>query len=228
MILSGAIVNGIAVLGGGLIGIIVKKGIPDRLDRSLTQGLGLCVVFVGISGALKGERVIISILAMVIGTLLGEWINIDRQLTRAGYYLQSRLVRGSSDSTFAESFVSCTIFVCVGAMAIVGSMQSGISGNNEILYAKSLIDFVSTIVMTAALGPGAAFASVVVFAYEALLTLSASAVSIYLTTAVVNEMTCVGSLIIMAIGLNMLKVTEIKVANFLIAPFLPILLCHFF
>lgn len=86
---------------------------------------------------------------MVIGTLFGELINIDRQLTRAGYYLQSRLIRGSSDSTFAETFVSCTIFVCVGAMAIVGSLQSGLSGNHEILHAKSLIDFVSTMVMSA-------------------------------------------------------------------------------
>ena len=171
---------------------------------------------------------IISILSMVTGTVLGEWIDIDRQLTRAGHWLQSRLISGASDSTFAESFVNCTIFVCVGAMAIVGSMQSGISGSHEILYAKSLIDFVSTIVMAAALGPGAALASVVVFLYEALLTVSASAVSVYLTTPVVNEMTCVGSLIIMAIGLNMLKVTEIKVANFLIAPFLPILLCRLF
>lgn len=165
---------------------------------------------------------------MVIGTLFGELINIDRQLTRAGYYLQSRLIRGSSDSTFAESFVSCTIFVCVGAMAIVGSLQSGLSGNHEILYAKSLIDFVSTMVMAAALGPGAALASVPVLLYEAALTLSAGAVSVFLTTPVVNEMTCAGSLIIMAIGFNMLKITDIKVANFLLAPFLPVLLCHFF
>ena len=147
MILNGALINGAAVLAGGLAGSALKKGIPERLDRTLTQGLGLCVVFVGISGALKGEQVIIAILSMVIGTLFGELINIDRQLTRAGYCLQSRLIRGSSDSTFAESFVSCTIFVCVGAMAIVGSLQSGLSGNHEILYAKSLIDFVSTMVM---------------------------------------------------------------------------------
>ena len=209
MILNGALINGAAVLVGGLAGSALKKGIPERLDRTLTQGLGLCVVFVGISGALKGEQVIIAILSMVIGTLFGELINIDRQLTRAGYSLQSRLIRGSSDSTFAESFVSCTIFVCVGAMAIVGSLQSGLSGNHEILYAKSLIDFVSTMVMAAALGPGAAL-------------------SAFLTPPVVNEMTCVGSLIIMAIGFNMLKITDIKVANFLLAPFLPVLLCHFF
>lgn len=218
MILNGALINGAAVLAGGLAGSALKKGIPERLDRTLTQGLGLCVVFVGISGALKGEQVIIAILSMVIGTLFGELINIDRQLTRAGYCLQSRLIRGSSDSTFAESFVSCTIFVCVGAMAIVGSLQSGLSGNHEILYAKSLIDFVSTMVM----------ASVPVLLYEAALTLSAGAVSAFLTPPVVNEMTCVGSLIIMAIGFNMLKITDIKVANFLLAPFLPVLLCHFF
>ena len=228
MILNGALINGAAVLAGGLAGSALKKGIPERLDRTLTQGLGLCVVFVGISGALNGEQVIIAILSMVIGTLFGELINIDRQLTRAGYCLQSRLIRGSSDSTFAESFVSCTIFVCVGAMAIVGSLQSGLSGNHEILYAKSLIDFVSTMVMAAALGPGAALASVPVLLYEAALTLSAGAVSAFLTPPVVNEMTCVGSLIIMAIGFNMLKITDIKVANFLLAPFLPVLLCHFF
>ena len=219
MILNGALINGAAVLAGGLAGSALKKGIPERLDRTLTQGLGLCVVFVGICGALKGEQVIIAILSMVIGTLFGELINIDRQLTRAGYCLQSRLIRGSSDSTFAESFVSCTI---------VGSLQSGLSGNHEILYAKSLIDFVSTMVMAAALGPGAALASVPVLLYEAALTLSAGAVSAFLTPPVVNEMTCVGSLIIMAIGFNMLKITDIKVANFLLAPFLPVLLCHFF
>jgi uncharacterized membrane protein YqgA involved in biofilm formation len=227
MIILGALVNGIAVLIGSTIGLFLKKGLPDSIKNSLMQGLGLCVLFIGISGLLVGKNITVTIVSITIGIILGEIIDIDKRLNSLGDKLQSIFSNSSSGSNFAEGFVSCTLIICVGAMAIVGSIQSGLTGNNETLFAKSLIDAVVVLVMSSTLGVGVCFSGFVVFAYEALLTLMASFVSPFLTTSVINEMTAVGSLLIIGIALNMMEITKIKVANFLLAPFLPIVILWF-
>jgi len=222
MILSGAIVNAGAVLIGGIVGSLLKNGISERLNKTLTQGLGLCVLYVGISGSLKGENIIIAILSVVIGCFIGEKMDLDNKFEKFGTKLMSRISKQEDSAHFAEGFINCTLFVCVGAMAIVGSLQSGLAGNHEVLYSKSLIDAAAVLVMAAAFGVSTCFAALPVLLYESILTLSARAISPYLSDSMMNEMTCVGSLLIIAISLNMLKLTDIKIANFLPAPFLPI------
>lgn len=227
MIILGALVNGIGVTIGSIIGLFLKKGLPDSIKNSLMKGLGLCVLYIGISGSLKEKNIIIAIVSMTIAIILGEIIDIDKRLNNLADKLQSIFSKSSSDNSFAEGFVSCVLIICVGAMAIVGSMQSGLAGNNETLFAKSLIDSVIALVMSSTLGIGVCFSGLAVFAYEALLTLMSSFISPFLTSTVINEMTSVGSLLIIAIALNMMEITKIKVANFLLAPFIPILILKF-
>ncbi|KRK98500.1 putative membrane protein [Secundilactobacillus odoratitofui DSM 19909 = JCM 15043] len=222
MMLFGAIANGLAVALGGGIGLVFKRGIPERIKTLVMQSLGICVMYVGISGSLKGNNTVYVVLSLVIGAIIGELIDFDRQFNRMGDWLARRLNTGS-ESSISEGFVTGSLFVCVGAMAIVGSLQSGMAGNNSILYTKSMIDGIFILVLATTLGIGVIFAAVPVIGYEAILTLLAKWVAPLFTQTVINEMTCVGSLLILVIGLNMLKLTNIKVANLIVAPFLPIL-----
>lgn len=224
-IFSGVIANSLAIAVGGIIGVFLKKGIPERMNRLITQGLGLCVLYVGIAGLLKGDNTIVVVLSIVIAAVIGDLLNLDGKLKQLGDFIQSR-VKGKSP--ISEGFVTTSLFVCVGAMAIVGSMESGISGNHETLYAKALIDGVLAVILASAMGIGVALASLSILVYEGILTLSAGLISGYLTTPVVNEMTSVGSLLIIAISFNLLKITDIRVANLILAPFLPILLMTIF
>ena len=224
MILTGAIANGIAVLTGGLLGTLCKKGISDRFNRRLSDGLGLCVVCNGITGIFSGDNMIVMVCSIVIGVAIGYFLKIDYRLNRLGDFLQNKLEKGDEMTSFSEGFITCSLFACVGAMAIVGSLQSGLEGNHETLFTKSLIDGFVAFTMAAALGAGVCLSALPVFLYEAALTLCAHSVAPFLTDTVIGEMTCVGSLLILALGLNMLKLTDIRVADFLLAPVLPVFL----
>lgn len=226
MILFGALVNAICIFLGGFIGIILKKGLPVRINDCVMNGLGLCVIYIGISGALKGENVVIAILSMTAGAIIGSIIDIDGSLNKAGRYIENKFTK-NSDGRFTEAFISFSLLVCVGAMAIVGSLESGLNGNHSTLLAKSLIDGIAAVVMASTMGVGVIFAGICVFIYEGALSLTASLMTGVLTETVINEMTCVGSLLIMAIGFNMLKITNIKIGNYLLAVFFPILFCLF-
>ncbi|OPZ71602.1 MAG: putative membrane protein YdfK [Firmicutes bacterium ADurb.Bin456] len=228
MILTGVLANAGAVLLGGIAGVSLRQGFPERLNKVLMQGLGLCVLYVGISGTLAGKQVLVTVLSIVLGAALGEWLDLDRWLNRLGDFLQSRFSTGPSRGSFAEGFINATLFACVGAMAIVGSLQSGLNGNHETLLTKALIDGVVMAVMASTLGIGVCLAAVPVFLYESFLTLSARAVAGYLTTPVINEISCVGSLLIVAIALNMLQLTRIKVANLIPAAIMPVFLFMLF
>ncbi|QNM04538.1 DUF554 domain-containing protein [Qiania dongpingensis] len=226
MILTGVGVNTAAIVIGALAGILLRKRISSELGDFLGQGLGICVIYVGIKGSLAGENTMITILSMVIGGILGHSLDFDRHMEHLGIYAQKKLRQGDGSSRFAEGFVSYSLLVCVGAMAIVGSMQSGMNNNHEILFSKALIDGVMAVVMAAALGIGVGFAAIPVFLYEGVITLASSFVAVYLTENVINEMACAGSLLIIMLGLNMMKLTKIKVANYLLTPFIPIILCQ--
>lgn len=223
--LIGVIVNAAAVAAGGILGSILHKGIPEKMNQLMMQGLSLCVLYVGISGSLEGNNTIVVVLSIVFGAVIGELFNLDGKLQSFGDFLQSKV---KSDNPISEGFITCSLFVCVGAMAIVGSLQSGLTGNNETLFTKGLIDGIIAMIMASTMGIGVAFAAVPLFIYQGILTVSAGAISGYLTMDVINEITCTGSLLIIAIAFNMLKLTNIKTANLLLAPFLPILFCRFF
>lgn len=227
MMLFGALANGLAVIIGGSIGLAFKQGISERVKTLVMQSLGICVVYVGISGSLKGNNTIFVVISMVLGAIAGELLDFDHQFNRFGDLLEMKLgMKG--DNHFSEGFVTATLFICVGAMAIVGSLQSGMANNNSVLYTKSMIDGIFVLILATTLGLGVAFSSISVVVYESTLTLLAKWVAPLLTHTVINEMTCVGSLLILIIGLNMLKLTQIKVANLLLAPFIPILLYAIF
>lgn len=226
MPLIGAAVNAGAIFLGSLCGLVFKKGIPERIQQGLTAALSLCVLFIGIKGCVSGENVLITAVSLAVGTLIGEIINIDKQLNRFGDFLQRKLSK-DKNSSFGEAFVSATLFTCVGAMAVVGSIEAGMLGKFDTFYAKALLDCVFILIMTVTLGFGCFFSGFAVFVYEALLTLGASFISSFLTDSMINEMSCVGSVIIIAIALNTMKITKIKVGNLLPSAFMPMLLCLF-
>lgn len=223
----GTIVNCLAILLGGGLGLLLKKGLPEKLSTTVMQGVGLVVVYIGISGALKGENILLATIAMVAGGLLGTLLDLDGLVNRFAHWMERKLVKDpASAGTFGEGFVNATLLFCVGAMAVVGSLNSGLSGDHAVLFTKSVLDGVSSVVFASAMGAGVLLSALPLLFYQGSITLLAQTLSPVLSTVAVNEMTCVGSLLIIAIGLNLLKITNIKVMNFLPAIFLPILLCR--
>lgn len=227
MILKGAIVNAIAVFAGSAAGLLLKKGLPERMGDSIMKALSLCVIYIGISGAFEGENILIAILSMALGTVIGEGLDLNQKLEHLGDWLQNRFRSKDSKVSVAEGFVSSSLLFCTGAMTIVGSMQSGLSLDHSTLFAKSLIDGIAAIVLASSLGYGVVFSGIFCLVYEGLLAIGAQFIEPFLTTAVINEMTCVGSLLIVGVGINMLFKNKITVMNSVPAVFLPILLCHF-
>jgi len=224
----GTIVNAIAILVGGAIGLLLKKGIPERVSGGIMQGLGLVVIYIGISGMLKGQNPLIATISIVIGGVIGMIFDFDGRFNRFVNGLEQKLaVKGDGGSRFSEAFITTTLLYCVGAMAVVGSLNSGLTGNHEVLYTKSILDGVSAVVFASTLGAGVLLSAVPLFLYQGAITLMAQFLAPVLSDAAVAEMTCVGSLLILAIGLNLLKVTKIKVLDFILAIFLPIALVLF-
>ncbi len=218
----GTIVNCVGVIIGSTVGLILKKGLPDRLSDAIMQGLALCVMYIGISGAMEAQNILVVILSMAVGTLIGEGIDLDKQLGKLGDRLERSA--GKSDGSIAKGFVAASLLFCVGAMTIVGSLQSGLTGNHETIFAKSLIDSIAAIVLTATFGIGVMLSAVFVLVYQGAITLCAGMLAPVLTDTIIAEMTCVGSLLIIGLSLNMLKVTKLKVMNFVPAIFMPILI----
>ena len=223
----GTIVNTAAILLGTLLGLLLKKDLPERFQDVIMKGLALCVLLIGISGALKGENTLIAILSIAIGAIIGEIIDLDRRLNNLGQLLEARFSKGDGEQTVARAFVTSSLLFCVGAMAIVGSLQSGLTGDHEMIYTKSMLDGISSIIFASSLGYGVVFSAVAVFVYQGAIVLLAQWIAPFLSDAVIAEMTCTGSLLIIALSLNMLGLTRIKVANYLPALLLPILLCLF-
>ena len=225
MVLLGSFVNGIAVVLAGIVGAFIGKRLPKRICDTVMHGMALCIIFIGVDGALSGDDTLVMIISIAIGAVLGEIINLDKWLNRFGDFLQSKLSRG--EGRFGEGFATATLLICVGAWAITGAMDAGLRGEHTSFYAKAVVDGVACCIMATTLGIGVALSGVMLFIYQGGLALASTLVEPYLTTAVVNELTAVGSLLIIAIGLNMLGLTKIKVVNLLPAVFIPILLCQF-
>lgn len=234
----GTIVNSVAIVLGGAIGMLLKKGLPKKIADTLMIGLGLCTLYIGISGCLAGENTLVLIVSMVIGTIIGEAVDLDDKINRLGQFLERKFGGKKSDVpvtvsqgrkvSLAEGFVTSSLLFCVGAMAIVGSLQSGLTGNHETLYAKSVLDFVAAIIFASTLGAGVMLSASLLFIYQGSITLLAQFIEPFLTEAVIAEMNCVGNVIIIGLAMNMLGISKFKVMNFVPAIFLPILLCRFF
>ncbi|HBQ62886.1 MAG: DUF554 domain-containing protein [Trichococcus flocculiformis] len=223
----GSLVNSAAIILGGSIGLALKKGLSDRIASAVMNALALCVLYIGVSGMLKGENILITILSMVFGTLVGEWIDLDKKINQLGDEIESRVSSENKEHSVSNGFVTASLLFCVGAMAIVGALQSGLTGNHDTLFAKSLIDGIAAIVMASSLGIGVLLSAGLILVYEGGITLFANVLAPLLTDSVINEMTCVGSLLIVGLALNMLKLTNLKIMNYAPAVFFPILFGYF-
>lgn len=220
----GTIVNSLVVIIGSLLGVTLKNGIKKEYQNTIMDGIGLAVVLIGVSGGIQSENIVLVVVSLAIGGLIGEILDIDARLDRLGNKAQK--VFGKGDSNFSKAFVNATLIYCIGAMAIVGALESGLTGNHETLFAKSALDGISSIIFASAMGIGTAFSAIAIFIYQGSITLLASYIKDILTAEVINEMSAVGGVLIIAIGLNLLNIKRIKVANMLPAIFIP--LVYFF
>lgn len=223
------LINAALILLGSLLGVAFKHLISERLSKVLTSALALCVLGIGINGMIGTNDTLCVILCMVTGTLIGEAVDIERRLEDAGNLLRRTLVRNQQTSSFTEGFVTASLLYCVGAMAITGSIEAGLNHNYSILISKGVLDGVSAISFTAAMGMGAAFSVFPLLIYQGAITLLASVVGPYLGEAVITEMSAVGGTIIVALGINMLELgkDKLKAGNMLPAIFLPIVYLPF-
>ncbi len=225
--LTGTIVNALGILGGTAVGLLLGRLIPERLGDAVTKGVALCVFYIGVSGMLADENTLVMIVSMVLGIIIGELLRLDDRLNALGNAIERKFAAYGIRGRVSEGFVTASLLFCVGAMAIVGSLESGLSGNHGTLYAKAVLDTVSSVVYASTMGFGVALSAIPVFLYQGAITLGASLLSPMLTDVVVAEMKAVGSLLIVALSLNMLGLTRIKVMNAVPAVFFPILLCTF-
>ena len=212
---SGVLVNVGTVIVGSTIGLILKKQIPEKLTSAVMTTIGLCTIAIGVSGVIKGENQLVMIISLVLGTIAGTLIDIDDKLSKLGDTLQKKKKKSSDNATFSQGFVTASLLFCVGAMTIVGSMNAGISGDNQMLYTKSLLDLISATMLSASLGFGVMVASVFVLVFQGGLVALSMVLGNFLSDFAVNELVCAGSVMIIALGLNLTGITKIKVANLL-------------
>jgi len=225
--LTGTLVNCGGVIAGTALGLLLGKLIPAHLSDSVIKGVALCVFYIGVSGMLASENTLVMIVSMVLGTIVGELLRLDDHLNALGDKIEKSFARHGLRGRVSEGFVTASLLYCVGAMAIVGSLEAGLTGNHETLFAKSILDAVSSVVYASTMGFGVALSAIPLLLYQGTITLGASLLSPVLTDVVIAEMKAVGSLLIVALSLNMLGLTKIKVMNSLPAMFFPILLCTF-
>lgn len=245
MLCLGTLINVGTILAGSTAGMLLKKIFPERITDTLLQGVGLSSMIIGLSGTLAGAFTIIDggistryimlmILSLAIGGLLGELIRIEDGLAAFAGFVEARASGGkersqehpdtaSDTASFARGFITATLVFCVGSMAIVGAIEEGINNNSDILIAKSILDGITSMILASTMGIGVLFSAITVGLYQGSITLLASVIAPYLGEAVIAQMSLVGSVLIMAIGLNILKIAKIKVGNFLPAIFIPLI-----
>ena len=227
MILTGTIVNSAAIVAGSIAGLLLGKFIPERFSDAMEKGAALCVLYIGVDGMLAGENTLVAILSISIGAILGELLQLDEHMHQLGDWVEQKFGGKGSKTSLSEGFVTASLLFCVGAMAIMGALDSGLTGDHATLYAKSTLDGITSIVYGSTMGAGVALSGVAVFLYQGLITLCASFIAPFLSDVVIAEMKCVGSLLIIGLSFNMLGMTKIKVMNYVPAVFFPILLCTF-
>lgn len=233
MIGIGTIVNALAIIAGAAVGMLIKSGLPKRFKDLIMQAIGLAVIIIGLSGTLQGifflddqgrlgsNHIMLMIFSLVIGGILGELLDIEGKLEQVGNWFQHKLA--AKEGNFAQGFITASLMYCVGAMAIVGALRDGLSANPIILFSKSILDGVTAVIFAASMGLGVAFSAAPVFIYQGGITLLAGVLRPLLTEALISQMSLVGSVLIMAIGLNILEIKKIRVCNLLPAVFIPLL-----
>jgi uncharacterized protein len=221
----GTWVNFFAILIGSIIGLILHRGISAKMSTTLMKGLGLIIILIGIKGALEVQNWPILIISMAVGALIGEWIDIEARLESFGQTIESKFAK-KSKGTFAQGFIMASLMFGVGAMAIIGALKNGLNNDPTMLYTKSLLDFISSIILSSTLGIGVMFSAFVILVYQGGITLLSIFIQPWLNLypMMVVDIGVVGSVVIIGLGLKMMKISDIKVANLIPAIFMPILL----
>jgi len=228
--LVGTLVNTGTVILGSLIGLLLGNILPERLQDTVMKGLGMCTVFIGITGMFGSENALITIISVAVGAAVGELLDLDGLLNRFAAWLEGRFrPRGSgAKRPIAQGFITASLVFCVGAMTIVGSLNDGLTGDHQMLFTKATLDFVSSMIFASSLGIGVLLAAASVFIIQGSIACLASLVAPLLQSGnTIGEMVVVGSVLIVGLGLNLLGVTKLKMMNYVPAIFLPILLCLF-
>lgn len=232
MIGLGTIINTAAVILAGIVGLLLKSGIKPRYQKILMQANGLSVIFIGISGVMEHmltvenneistQGTMLLIFSLVIGSLLGEWIDVEAKMDILGEKLK-KAVKMQNDSRFVDGFVTTSLIICVGAMAIVGSMQDGLTGDSSMLIAKSLLDFVIVVILTATYGIGSAFSAIAIFVYQGGITLLAALFGSIISDALIGDLSFVGCALIFCVGVNLIREKTFRVGNMLPALLIPV------
>lgn len=218
MIGLGTLVNAGAILAGAAAGLLLRRGLPEKWQESIMQGVALCIIVIGVQMAFKSENIMVVIFSLVLGAIVGEALDIDAKLQKFGDWVGKKIICGrdaGAAKAIGEGFVAASLIYCVGAMAIIGSLEDGLKGDTTILFAKSTLDGIIAIILTANLGVGVALSAVSVLLYQGTLTVLAGVLEPILTTSILNEVTATGGVLIMSIGVNMLKVVQIRISNLL-------------
>ena len=224
----GVIINVIAIVIGTMIGLFLKRGMSEKMSSHIMQGLALITFIIGLKGALVDQDMILLIVSISLGGYLGEMMQLEENIRKFAEWVQDKLSKEGSQNQLAEGFVSAVLIFCVGAMAVMGSLEAGLRNNHGILITKALIDGFASIILTTTKGAGVMLSALAILLYEGGMMVLAQFVAPYLSESIVYEMSAVGSLLLVALGLNLLELTKIKVMNFLPAMFLPIVLIPLF
>lgn len=215
--MTGTVVNAVAIVAGAMAGLLFRKGLPDRVRDTIMQGLGLAVILIGFQMSIQSRQILVVVASLVLGGLTGEILNIEGWLGRLSSWVDAKA--GGSAGEAGRAFVTTSLIYCVGAMAVMGSIESGLNNNHQILYTKAALDGVSAALFASTMGPGVAFSAIPVFIYQGSITILAGLSKGYLSEAAVLEMSAVGGLLIVGIGINILGIREIKVGSLLPAIF---------
>lgn len=218
MALYGTLVNGICIVIGSLLGLLFTN-IPERIKQTIMHGIGLTVLLIGIQMALETEAIIVILLSLLTGAVIGELLQIESGLDRLGAWIGSKFTSNSENTTIAQGFVTASLIFVIGAMAVIGALDSGLRGDHEILITKGIIDGFTALVLTTTLGFGVIFSTICVLVYQGTIALLATQIETWIPETFLNgfivELTAVGGLLIIAIGLNLLKIVHIRVGNLL-------------
>lgn len=234
----GTLVNFLAVIAGSGIGLIIRSGLKQRFHEILIQACGIATLFIGLSGAMTGLikisdkgafetlNTMLLVASLVIGGLIGEFLNLEVRMEKLGNNLKG-LFKSNHDTKFVEGFVTSTLVICIGAMAIVGSIQDGLTGDSTMLFAKALLDFIIVMVFASSLGIGVMFSAIPLLIYQGTITFCAVLISGYMNDTLISYISCIGSVLIFCVGLNLIFDKKIRVGNLLPAVIIPVIYMFF-
>jgi len=224
--MTGTLINAAAILAGSIVGIMLHSKLPERFIKIIFQSIGLFTLFIGVFMALKTSNMFLMVLSIVSGSILGEWINIEKHINRFGERVKSRFK--SKNARFSEGLVTSFLLFCMGSVTILGAIEEGLGGKPNLLLAKSVLDGVSSVALSAALGFGVAFSIIPLIIYQGGLTLLATFFGDYFSDIYINELTAIGGLMLIGLGINILEIKQLKILNMLPSLVIIIVLVYFF